>query len=91
MKMDTRNGSRDVEVQTLKRRTPPPINGQPLRGQKELALDMFDLIARLVRLKDMAHVVERGTHDPEQSATNKNELVRAIGRLEADIRRRGVR
>lgn len=91
MKMETRNGAREIEVQTLKRRSPPPINGNPPRRHKDLPLDMFDLIARIVVIRNMAHTVERGHGDAEASASNKNELVRALGRLEADLRRRGVR
>lgn len=81
-----------VEVVTIKRRTPLPLKGRPPQGQKELAFDMFDLIERIGRLREMASTITGASRiNPEQFSIDKSDLVRAIGRLEADLRRRGVR
>jgi hypothetical protein len=89
MRMETRHGSREVQVVTLKHRS--AVAPKPAHHGKDAPIDMFDLIERVVRIRDMAHTIDRRRGDPEQHAIDKNELVRAVGRLEADLRRRGVR
>lgn len=89
MRMETRNGSRDIPVVTLRSRS--PVAPKPSRDGREQPIDTSDLIERVVRIRDMAHTIDRRRGDPEQHAIDKNELVRAVGRLEADLRRRGVR
>lgn len=74
----------------IKRRTTLLARSAPARAPERM--DLSEVLERLQRLSDMAHRITGVSRlHPEQFAIDKSDLVRAIGRLEADLRRRGVR
>jgi hypothetical protein len=76
----TRDGRRNIEVVTLKRRISRP-QGQKAR-KAEAPISLSDVLERLARIHSNATKL--------RTVDDKSDLIRALGSLEADLRRKGV-
>jgi hypothetical protein len=79
--------ARPFIVEHIKRRSPAP----PKPVDKPAAMDLAELLERVTWLKDKARTLRGvGRGSPEAFTEDKDELHRAVCRLEDDLRRRGV-